>query len=40
MTVENDTTRWYAYIDMTSQTEALFIVELIKGLPNGKPFMD
>ena len=24
MTVENDTVRWYAYIDMTSQAEALF----------------
>ncbi|MBI4357285.1 MAG: Fic family protein [Gammaproteobacteria bacterium] len=24
MTIENDTARWYAYIDMTFQTEALF----------------
>jgi len=24
MTVHNDTARWYSYIDMTSQTEALF----------------
>jgi hypothetical protein len=24
MTVENDTTQWYAYIDMTAQAEALF----------------
>ena len=24
MTVENDTARWYRYIDLTAQTEALF----------------
>jgi len=24
MTVHNDTARWYAYIDMTPQAEALF----------------
>ena len=24
MTVQNDTSRWYSYIDMTSQAEALF----------------
>ena len=24
MTVQNDTTRWYAYIDLTTQTESLF----------------
>ena len=24
MTVENDTTRWYRYIDLTSQAESLF----------------